>query len=61
MFNTPKANRLHISILGKSNAGRSSLINALLINLYLLYLKLKHLELLQILDEIKFLIDLVAF
>lgn len=29
MFNTPKANRLHISIFGKRNAGKSSLINAL--------------------------------
>lgn len=29
MLNTPKANRLHISILGKRNAGKSSLINAL--------------------------------
>lgn len=27
--NTPKANRLHISIFGKRNAGKSSLINAL--------------------------------
>lgn len=29
MFDTPKANRLHISIFGKRNAGKSSLINAL--------------------------------
>lgn len=29
MYNTPKANRLHISIFGKRNAGKSSLINAL--------------------------------
>jgi predicted GTPase len=29
MFNTPKANILHISIFGKRNAGKSSLINAL--------------------------------
>lgn len=29
MINTPKANRLHISIFGKRNAGKSSLINAL--------------------------------
>lgn len=29
MLSTPKANRLHISILGKRNAGKSSLINAL--------------------------------
>ncbi|MBW6411949.1 [FeFe] hydrogenase H-cluster maturation GTPase HydF [Clostridium weizhouense] len=29
MFNTPKANRLHISIFGKRNVGKSSLINAL--------------------------------
>ena len=29
MYNTPKSNRLHISIFGKRNAGKSSLINAL--------------------------------
>lgn len=29
MFETPKGNRLHISIFGKRNAGKSSLINAL--------------------------------
>ncbi|AOR24810.1 [FeFe] hydrogenase H-cluster maturation GTPase HydF [Clostridium taeniosporum] len=29
MINTPKANRLHISIFGKRNAGKSSLINTL--------------------------------
>lgn len=29
MYNTPKANRLHISIFGKRNAGKSSLINSL--------------------------------
>ena len=29
MFDTPKANRLHISIFGKRNAGKSSLVNAL--------------------------------
>ena len=29
MLTTPKANRLHISIFGKRNAGKSSLINAL--------------------------------
>ena len=29
MLDTPKANRLHISIFGKRNAGKSSLINAL--------------------------------
>lgn len=29
MSNTPKSNRLHISIFGKRNAGKSSLINAL--------------------------------
>ncbi|SFD45040.1 [FeFe] hydrogenase H-cluster maturation GTPase HydF [Clostridium uliginosum] len=29
MFDTPKANRLHISIFGKRNVGKSSLINAL--------------------------------
>lgn len=29
MYNTPKANRLHITILGKRNVGKSSLINIL--------------------------------
>lgn len=29
MYNTPKSNRLHISIFGKRNAGKSSFINAL--------------------------------
>ena len=29
MNDTPVANRLHISIFGKRNAGKSSLINAL--------------------------------
>ncbi|MDU1007237.1 MAG: [FeFe] hydrogenase H-cluster maturation GTPase HydF [Clostridium butyricum] len=29
MYNTPKSNRLHISIFGKRNVGKSSLINAL--------------------------------
>ena len=29
MYNTPKANRLHITFLGKRNAGKSSLINAI--------------------------------
>ena len=29
MYNTPKSNRLHISIFGKRNAGKSSLINAI--------------------------------
>lgn len=29
MYNTPKSNRLHITILGKRNVGKSSLINAL--------------------------------
>ena len=29
MYNTPKANRLHITILGKRNVGKSSLINVL--------------------------------
>lgn len=29
MFNTPRSNRLHISIFGKRNAGKSSLINTL--------------------------------
>ena len=29
MYDTPKANRLHITILGKRNVGKSSLINAL--------------------------------
>lgn len=29
MFNTPKANRLHIAVFGKRNAGKSSLVNAL--------------------------------
>lgn len=29
MLNTPRSNRLHISIFGKRNAGKSSLINAL--------------------------------
>lgn len=29
MYNTPKSNRLHISIFGKRNAGKSSLINFL--------------------------------
>jgi len=29
LFNTPKANRLHISIFGKRNASKFSLINAL--------------------------------
>ena len=29
MYNTPKSNRLHISIFGKRNSGKSSLINAL--------------------------------
>lgn len=29
MLNTPKANRLHIAIFGKRNAGKSSLVNAI--------------------------------
>lgn len=29
MFNTPRANRLHISIFGRRNVGKSSLINAI--------------------------------
>lgn len=29
MLNTPKANRLHISFFGKTNVGKSSLVNAL--------------------------------
>jgi len=29
MFDTPRANRLHIAIFGKRNAGKSSLINAI--------------------------------
>ncbi|SFB21471.1 [FeFe] hydrogenase H-cluster maturation GTPase HydF [Clostridium frigidicarnis] len=29
MLNTPKANRLHIAIFGKRNAGKSSLLNAI--------------------------------
>ena len=29
MLSTPKANRLHIGIFGKRNAGKSSLLNAL--------------------------------
>lgn len=29
MYNTPKANRLHITFLGKRNVGKSSLINAI--------------------------------